>query len=174
MLKSKEQAYEAMVSLGASERLLLHVSIVAEVAESLIKALSAMNVTVDKSLVQIGAVIHDAGKIIHTEELDEKGNMHEAAGEILMLENGASPEQARICRSHSQYESMRITLEDLLVALFDKLWKGKRVEELELKVIDTIASNIGKDRWDIYSNLDATFESIASDGDIRLQRTKNN
>ena len=90
-----------------------------------------------------------------------------------MLENGASPKQARICLSHAQYETMSVTLEEQIVALSDKLWKGKRVEELELSVIDTVASNIGIDRWDIYSELDSTFEIIAADGDIRLQKSKN-
>ena len=173
MLKSKEHAYELMDSLGASNRLLLHVTLVAEVAETLIEALTLLNVTFDKTLVQVGAIIHDAGKIIHTKELNEKGNKHEAAGEILMLENGASPKQARICLSHAQYETMSVTLEEQIVALSDKLWKGKRVEELELSIIDTVASNIGIDRWDIYSELDSTFESIAADGDIRLQKSKN-
>ena len=44
----------------------------------------------------------------------------------------------------------------------DKLWKGKREERLELRIIDQIAKRLNKDRWDIFSELDESFEEIAS------------
>ena len=97
MLKSKEHAYELMDSLGASNRLLLHVTLVAEVAETLIEELTSLNVTFDITLVQIGAIIHDAGKIIHTKELNEKGNKHEAC----LLYTSPSPRDGLLSRMPS-------------------------------------------------------------------------
>jgi hypothetical protein len=58
-----------------------------------------------------------------------------------------------------------------LIALSDKLWKGKRVESLELKVVDFAAQHLGKDRWDLFPELDYEFEEIASGGHDRLQRS---
>lgn len=64
----------------------------------------------------------------------------------MLLEAGVQPEIARCCLSHARYESMEVCLEELLVALSDKLWKGKRVASLELRVIDEIATALGKTR----------------------------
>lgn len=66
---------------------------------------------------------------------------------------------------------MECSLEELLIALSDKLWKGKRVEALELEVIDRIAAQLQKNRWDIFQELDTHFERIVVDGDVRLERS---
>ncbi len=66
---------------------------------------------------------------------------------------------------------MECTLEELIIALSDNLWKGKRIESLELQVIDHIAKIMSKDRWDIFSDLDSQFEAIANEGDDRLSRS---
>ena len=60
---------------------------------------------------------------------------------------------------------MHVSLEELLVALADKLWKGKRVEALELLVIDRIATLLAQDRWELLIQLDSCFEAIAANGD---------
>ena len=87
-----------------------------------------------------------------------------------MLENGASREQARFCLSHAQFKQMSVSLEELTVALADKIWK--RVVDLELKFLQQIALSSGRDQWVIYSDIDDSLESIASEGDIRLERSK--
>ena len=63
------------------------------------------------------------------------------------------------------------SLEDLMVALADKLWKGVRVAYLEERVIDAIASRLGKSRWDLYTSLADVFDEIASAGPDRLERS---
>jgi len=55
--------------------------------------------------------------------------------------------------------------------LADKLWKGKREADLELCVIDEIALRTGLSRWDIFAQLDTTFEEIAAGGEERLRRS---
>ena len=172
MLKNRDEAFELLRALGASDRLLLHAEIVSEVAVLLAQLCKNADASIDPALVEIGAIIHDSGKIIHVNELSEPGNKHEAAGNKLMLENGASREQARFCLSHAQFNQMSVSLEELTVALADKIWKGKRVVDLELKFLQQIALSSGKDQWVIYSDIDDSLESIASEGDIRLERSK--
>ena len=97
MLKSRDEALELVKTLGASDRLLWHAETVSEVALLLANLCKSLGAPIDSTLVEIGAIIHDSGKILHVNELSEKGNKHEAAGNELMLKNGASKEQARFC-----------------------------------------------------------------------------
>jgi hypothetical protein len=63
------------------------------------------------------------------------------------------------------------TLEDHLVALADKLWKGKRDEALERAVVEQIAAASGSEPWQVFERVDALCEAIAADGDDRLARS---
>ena len=67
---------------------------------------------------------------------------------------------------------MTVSLEELLVALADKLWKGVRKLELEERVIDRVAASLKTDRWDAFVELDNLFETIAADGTARLERSR--
>jgi hypothetical protein len=116
-------------------------------------------------------VIHDAGKILHPMELTAKGNHHEPDGERLLLSHGVDPRLARCCRSHARWQEMTVSLEEILIALADTLWKGKRNDQLENMVIDQIAKQLSKDRWDLFIELDSCFEMIASAGEDRLARS---
>ncbi len=64
------------------------------------------------------------------------------------------------------------TLEQLIVALADKLWKGKRHPSLEAMVVHAVAKATSKDAWDIFIELDACFENIASEAPQRLLQTQ--
>ena len=59
-------------------------------------------------------------------------------------------------------------LEDLLVALADKVWKGARVEALEMKVTQHIAQHCQQEEWAVYIVLDDLLSAIAEDADARL------
>lgn len=170
-LNSKEDAYRLLESLGASEKLILHLQLVGEAAEDLIRCVHALGLAFDEDLVRIGTAVHDAGKLLHPGELSGGGNEHELAGEKLLLLSGIRPEIARCCVSHACYGSMPVCFEELLVALADNLWKGRRAEELELRVIDEAARILGLERWDIFVELDSCFEKIASQGTQRLARS---
>ena len=171
LLNSPQEALNLLKSLGAPKRLIKHLELVGEVGVELCQKLKSLGINFDSSIVQIGIAVHDAGKIVHPNELIEKGNFHEAAGEKLLLEHGVQDHIARCCLSHAQYDTLDASFEELLVALSDKLWKGKREQDLELRVIDGAASLLNKDRWDVFSELDGCFESIAANGDIRLSRS---
>jgi hypothetical protein len=98
--------------------------------------------------------------------------MHEQAGELLLLAHGVQPEVARICASHGIWDSLHVSFEERVVALADKLWKGKREAALEPSVIDEIAARLGRSRWDIFEQLDSAFEQIAEAGTKRLQESR--
>jgi hypothetical protein len=125
----------------------------------------------DREWIRLGVAIHDVGKILHPSELVEKGNRHEAAGEILLLERGIDPKIARCCRSHAQWQQLECSFEELVVALADNLWKGKRNPELERQVIAKVACMCRQDDWTIFVCLDDRFEEIAATGDRRLARS---
>lgn len=171
MLCSRADAYKLLERLGAPAHLLLHVQLVGEAADMLVAGYAQVGPFLDASRIELGVAIHDAGKIVHPDEMYEPGSHHEAAGKQLMLQNGVQPEIAECCVSHAAWRSPGLGLEELSVALADKLWKGKREEELELLVIDKAAERLGTDRWKVFASLDSVFEEIAAGGSERLRRS---
>jgi hypothetical protein len=127
--------------------------------------------TFDREQVLTGATIHDAGKIVHPEEMREPGHQHEAAGERLLMEHGVEPRLARFCVTHASWDAPGTAIEDLLVALADKLWKGKRETELEQLVAEAIARDTEREAWDVFDALDSICEEVAKDGPARLARS---
>jgi hypothetical protein len=96
------------------------------------------------------------------------GNRHEAIGETLLLELGISPDLARFARTHGQIDPEG-PLEDLLVSLADRIWKGKRDDTLEEAVCRKIGSEDGKTApWATYLWLDDLLTRLASQADVRL------
>lgn len=161
-----------MVQLGAPARLVRHVELVGEAAELLLGELAKLGIATDAAFVRVGVALHDAGKLLHTEELDAPGAAHEPAGEALLLEHSVSPRVARVCLSHARWAETSVSFEELLIALADKLWKGVRKPELEELVIDGAAARLGKERWDVFVELDALFERVAAGGTDRLERSR--
>lgn len=166
------RAHALLVDLGAPPRLVRHVELVSEAAELLLAGLGRLAVPLDEGLVRAGVVLHDVGKTLHPAELDAPGSAHEPAGESLLLERGVAPALARICVSHARWDADGTSLEELVVALADKLWKGVRVSALEELVIDGAAARVGKQRWDVFVALDGLFEDVAAEGGERLERSR--
>ncbi len=158
--------------MNAPPRLVRHAELVEEAAELLIPGLSDLGLVFNADLVLLGAVLHDAGKCQHPEELASPGTLHEAAGQALLLEQGVQPEVARICVSLAKWAETPCSLEELLVALVDKLWKGKRDVDLETRVIDEISGRLERDRWDLFAVLDSLFEFVAHSAPDRLERSR--
>jgi hypothetical protein len=168
-----EEAYNLLKKLESPSCLFIHVKLVGEALEEIIDFLSKYNLPIDYDFARLGVVLHDAGKIVHPLEFTESGNKHEAEGNRLLLENGVAPELAQCCISHAQNDGVDCSIEELLVALSDSIWKGTRVEKLELEIVDMIAALMGKERWDIFMEFDDCFELVASSGGKRLERSKN-
>jgi hypothetical protein len=170
-LSSVRQAGDLLARLGASQRLLKHTVLVGEAAEIVLERLARLGVPVDAPFVRLGFVLHDAGKILHPSELTAPGHAHEQAGEQLLLREGVAASLARCCVSHATWEVDGTSFEELLVALSDKLWKGKREPALEKKVTENAASLVGLSLWDVFVSLDTRFESVAAGGAARLARS---
>lgn len=168
ILNSIEEAYIFLKNLGASEQLIRHVQLVGEVADILLAKLQDLGISTDAQFVRLGAALHDAGKILHPEELREKGNLHEVAGEKLLLEHSVDASLARCCRSHAQWQTLECSLEELTIALADNLWKGKRNDALETLFLERIYPRTENDKWTLFLELDSCFEMIANEGDRRL------
>lgn len=157
---------------GASERLLQHATLVGEASEALIQQFQRRGINLDATVVRVGAALHDTGKIVHPEELNARGNRHEGAGKELLLRCGCDPALARICVSHAQWQNLGCSLEELIIALADNLWKGKRNEALEARVVETVAQLLAEEKWAVFCELDTCFEAIAAKGAESLQATQ--
>ncbi|AFY96033.1 HD domain-containing protein [Chamaesiphon minutus] len=169
--RSVSDAYRFIADLGAPDRLIQHVKLVGEAADILILHFLQLDLEFDLDWIRLGVAFHDVGKILHPSELVEKGNRHEATGEQLLLSNNIDPKIARCCRSHAQWQQMECDFEELVVALADNLWKGKRNTELEERVIARVAQILNQDYWAVFAGLDDKFEQIAATGDRRLARS---
>jgi len=165
-----EEAFDVLKQIQAPPRLVRHAELVLEAGEALIVFLEELDVAFDRELIRVGIILHDAGKTLHPEELTGSGSEHEEAGERILLERGIDPAIARCCRSHARWFEMDCTLEELVVALADKLWKGKRDSDLELTAADRLAHALGVARWDVFLHADSVFEVIAAGGPERLLR----
>lgn len=172
MLTNRDDAYRLLEKLGASEHLLLHLRLVGEAADILMQTYSKLGLKFDAKLVELGVAVHDAGKIQHPQELNEPGSQHEPAGEALLLSQGVQAEVARCYITHAAWQSPAVTFEERTIALADKLWKGKREENLELIVVDEVATRLGLGRWEVFESLDSVFEEIAAGGTERLHRSR--
>jgi hypothetical protein len=166
------EAFTLLRDVGAPARLVRHAELVGEAAEALLVTFAQQGVRLDETFIRVGVVLHDIGKAVCQDELSKPGSQHEHAGERLLLDRGLPAALARVCRSHAQWRSLDPSLEELVIALADKLWKGVRVAALEELVIERAAAVADRDRWDLFVPLDAAFEEIAGRGDERLTRSR--
>lgn len=165
-------ALRLLADLGASPWLVRHHELVVEAAAILCERVPReLGVSFDREQVLVGAALHDAGKIRHPDEMRAPGSRHERAGEQLLIERGVEPALARFCATHAAWDRPELAIEDLLVALADKLWKGKREDELERRVAEVIARASGRESWAVFDRLDAVCDDIAAGGPERLARS---
>ncbi|MEV5748372.1 HD domain-containing protein [Actinoallomurus sp. NPDC052308] len=156
--------------LNAPPRLAAHLRAVHDVALQILDWLDRDHgdVAADREAVLFGAATHDIGKTIHTDELSGPGSAHEKAGHRLLLDHGVEERLARFARTHAAWTEPGITLEDLLVSLADKVWKAKRVPDLEQRVVDHLAKASGQEAWQAFLDLDDLLTRITADADRRL------
>jgi len=163
-----EEVLEICSTLEAPPRLVAHLTLVHDVACKLVDGIQASFPTVelDREGILFGAATHDVGKATFTEELAGPGKVHESHGAELLRGLGIPEGRARFARSHGNWVSA--PMEDLIVALADNCWKGKRVDELESLVVSQVAFATGKQKWEVFSVLDEIIGKIASEADARL------
>ena len=166
---SEDEAWAILYKLHATKRLLQHAGFVLDVAKELVKTIQGMQISVSSDFVCAGAILHDVGKTKNPDELHAPGKQHEADGPIILENLGISKKLANVAKSHAQWRDMDCSIEELIVALSDKLWKGARDTELEMCVIHRLAERLGRETWDIFNELDSIFERLANDGPKRLE-----
>lgn len=177
--KTAADAFHLLYEIKATKALIRHAELVLEAAELLLDRLAFLGIPHLAWFVRVGAVLHDVGKISHPDELTGGGNLHEEAGQALLLSYGVTPLVARVCVTHAQWnlevegdESLWVTFEEMLIALADRLWKGRRDFELEKRVIAESATRLEVNAWDLFVPLDTLFEAIAAGGHDRLERSR--
>lgn len=171
-LETGADALALLTDLQVAPRLQRHHELVLEAAIMLTDNLARrLGARFNAGEVQIGAALHDVGKHLHPAELSGPGHAHEQAGRSLLLERGVPEHLARFCVTHASWDQPTLALEDLLVALADKLWKGKRVVELEARVVQHLAHQLDQARWRVFELADAVFEGVADGADERLRRS---
>lgn len=156
--------------MQAPPRLGAHLRAVHDVAWELTDWLTSAypGLAFDRSAVLFGAATHDIGKIRHPEELSGPGSRHESAGERLLLEAGVTPRLARFASSHGLWDSPTAHVEDLLVSVADKVWKAKRVPDLEQLLVDRLVAVSGSEPWSVFLTLDDQLDDLAAGADRRL------
>jgi hypothetical protein len=161
---------ELLTALHAPARLAAHLRAVHDVAWQLTDMLAERHpaLTFDRTAVRFGAAVHDIGKVVHVDELTGPGSQHESTGERLLAEHGVPPRLARFARTHASWTAPDTTVEDHLVSLADKIWKGKRVADLEDLVITQLAASCGVERWQAFADLDDILDHLAADAGERL------
>ncbi|MET9689439.1 HD domain-containing protein [Streptomyces sp. NPDC006514] len=157
-------------SLDAPPRLAAHLRVVHDVAVELVDWMDRRHprIAVDRAAVLFGAATHDIGKTVHTAELSGPGSSHEGAGRELLSAHGFGPELARFAGTHASWTAPGTTLEDLLVSTADKVWKNKRLQELEDLVIARLAQATGCQHWQEYLAFDDLLTRIGEGADGRL------
>lgn len=157
-------------SLDCPPRLAAHLRLVHDVAARLADWVGRRHpdVRFDRRAVLFGAATHDVGKALHVAELSGPGSSHEAAGRDLLLRHGVDPGLARFAATHASWTDPGVTLEDLLVCLADKVWKGKRVPDLEDLLVARLAEAAARPPWEEFAALDDLLTAIAETADERL------
>ena len=163
-------AADLLRGMDAPPRLAAHLRAVHDVAVDLTDWLAATcpAVAFDRNAVLFGAATHDIGKTLHVAELSAPGSQHEPAGRDLLLSFGVPPELARFAATHASWHAPGIEIEDLRVSLADKIWKAKRVPDLERLVADRLAVASGVEPWEAFMSFDDCLERIAAGADERL------
>lgn len=170
LLPLPDRVAELLAELGSPPRLAAHLRAVHDVAHQLVEWVERCYPAVifDREAVLFGAATHDVGKTLHLAELAGPGSAHEEAGQAILLDHGISLELARFAATHASWVDARVGLDDLLVSLADKVWKNKRVPDLEDLVVARLAEATGRAAWEEFIALDEVLACIGDAADGRL------
>ena len=170
LLDLPTEVEELLEILDSPLRLKRHLGIVHTTAVEILTQLKTAwpNLEINRELILFGAATHDIGKTEITDELYESGKLHELAGMRILLNHGFTNEQSRFALTHGNWQDESLKIEDLLVALSDKIWKGNRIDDLEKLVGQKLSSILNCDYWDVYVKLDSILSQVALGADEKL------
>lgn len=155
---------------NAPQRLIKHLTIVNSTANYLVKELKKEwnDLLLNEKEILFGASTHDIGKTIITNELYQKGKQHELEGFKILKENGYKDAEARFTITHGNWEDENIKIDDLIVCLSDKIWKGKRVLDLEECITHKISELTKTSFWEVSTKLEVILEKTVIGADERI------
>lgn len=161
---------DLLVTVDAPPRLVAHLRLVHDVAIQLLTGLIDRfpQLAVDQEAVRFGAATHDVGKVVHPGELTGAGHRHELAGRDLLVLHGFPADLARFAATHADWDRAETTVEELLVSLADKIWKGRREIGLEQRLVEYLAQVGGQQPWEVFLALDDLLTRLAGGADMRL------
>jgi HD superfamily phosphodiesterase len=164
------QVADLLLKTQSPPRLKAHLCLVHDLACQLTAQVSRAwpELTFDAEAVQLGSAIHDIGKAVYRSELNEPGHQHEHAGRRLLLEHGWTEQLARFTVTHRKDLEAKDPLEDLLVAVADKVWKGKRDDRLEHALVGRLVKLSGEEPWQVWLTLDEILTTLAEPAAERL------
>jgi hypothetical protein len=165
-----DRAADLLEELQAPPRLAAHLRLVHHVACQLADWTDARHPALgyDRDAMLFGAATHDIGKAAFQAEITGPGSSHEEAGRQLLLSHGVSAELSRFAATHASWDAPGIEVEDLMVSVADKIWKNKRVPDLEGLLVARLARASGRDAWQEFAGLDTLLEAIGDGADDRL------
>jgi putative nucleotidyltransferase with HDIG domain len=158
-------------SAQASARLVAHLLLVHATAVQLTKSMRATwpDLEFDGEAVLFGAATHDIGKARVVHELTSIGKHHEVVGHELLLEAGVDARWARFSRTHGlPVESQELSFEDVLVMAADTLWKGKRDEGIDERIVAFVSAQTGQPPWRVFASWDALATQLCEGSEGRL------
>jgi HD domain len=165
------EVQELCRAVGAPPRLVAHLVLVHDCACRIMIQINKIfpEVQIEEERVLFGAATHDIGKAIHNEELSVPGHKHESEGRELLKKLGIADHFARFAWTHGNWQTdADLPLEDLLVVLADNCWKGRRVPELETRIVQKISEASSKHEWKVFADLDEILQQVALEADERL------
>ncbi len=156
--------------LHVPDDLLTHLEIVHDTAVDLLRglALTYPAVPIEASHVLFGAATHDIGKLVHKNEIQGPGRLHERDGPLLLSLLGVSPSLARFAGTHGRW-SPASSVEDLIVSLADQIWKGRRHDDLVTLAAEHFSRHSGCSSWHAFIEIDDLLADIASPSQERLE-----
>ncbi|CAM1365133.1 HD domain-containing protein [Tenacibaculum xiamenense] len=170
IVELSEEVKKLLAQFDTPQRLIKHLTIVNSTAFFIIEELKKVlpNLVLNEKEILFGASTHDIGKVIVTDELYKKGNKHESEGFRILTDLGYNKKESRFTITHGDWKSPDLNIEDLLVCLSDKIWKGKRIDELEERITTEISKLIKADFWDVSMKLESILEKIILGSDDRI------
>ncbi|MFJ3668828.1 HD domain-containing protein [Streptomyces sp. NPDC090106] len=165
-----DEAARLLCELAVPPRLAAHLRAVHDVAYRIVEWVERRHprLPLDRDAVLFGAATHDIGKTAHRAELSGPGSAHEDAGRRILLARGVEPRLARFAATHATWTLPDLGLEDRLVSVADKVWKNKRVPDLEDLVVRDLAEAGGRTVWEEFLAFDDLLTTLGDGADARL------
>jgi hypothetical protein len=162
---------DLLFKIEAPARLRAHLCLVHDVACQLTDQISVAwpELVIDADAIHLGAATHDIGKVIHPRELSEPGHAHEDAGRRLLLKHGWSEQSVRFTVTHGCKLNADDPVKDLLVAIADNVWRGRRDEALEKALVVRVATLCKQEPWQVWLVLDDMLTNLAEPAAERLR-----